>query len=457
MSEPATRPRLFGTDGIRAPFGEAPLDRETVTAVAAALAGELRRTAGGRRPLVVLGGDTRSSTPAISRWVAAGLAAGGADCRFLGVVPTPAVAWLVRELGADAGVAVSASHNPLPDNGVKILDGEGHKLSPGAEHRLEAAITGPAPAAEIGELAPDAAAVEAYVAGLAERVRAQAGRELPLAGLAVAVDAANGAASPFARRLFRELGAEVTALGDHPTGDNINVACGSTHPEGLAAAVAAGGHHLGVAFDGDADRAVLVDEAGRVRDGDAILFLWARHLHAAGALAPPVVGATTMSNLGLERALDRLGIGVVRCDVGDRVVVETLQSEGLQLGGEQSGHIVHLGLSTTGDGLLTGLVMASLVAAAGRPLSELLADFTRYPQVLCNVRVREKPELEELPRVAAAARRVERELGADGRLVLRYSGTEPLARVMIEGPDQGVIENLAGALCAAIESEIGAP
>jgi phosphoglucosamine mutase len=224
----------------------------------------------------------------------------------------------------------------------------------------------------------------------------------------------------------------------------------------MAGRVRAAGADLGAAFDGDADRAILADERGAVRDGDAMMYLWATHLHRAGRLDPPAVVATSMSNLGLERALAREGIALVRCDVGDRAVVETMRRLGIALGGEQSGHIVHLGLSTTGDGLLTALQMAGIVAATGHPLSELLAGFRRYPQVLLNVRVREKPELLALPRVAAAVRTVEDHLGADGRLVLRYSGTEPLARVMIEGPDQATVEALAGGIAEAIEGEIGA-
>jgi phosphoglucosamine mutase len=452
-----TKPRLFGTDGIRAPFGEAPLDRPTVTAVAVALGRSLGEEAGGAEPRVVLGGDTRASTPEICRWVAAGLAAGGARAHYVGVLPTPAIAFLVRELGADAGVAVSASHNPLPDNGVKVIDRQGHKLSEAEEAALEARMEG----VESGrvpphaELAADPGAAEVYLAALVERVRTAVRSDRPLAGLSVGIDAAHGAAAPYAERLFTTLGARVAAWGDRPTGDNINVDCGSTHPEHLAAEVARRGLDLGVAFDGDADRAILIDERGVERDGDAILYLWARHLLAAGRLSPPRIVATSMSNLGLERALAEIGVGVERCGVGDRIVVETMQREGIVLGGEQSGHVVNLDLSTTGDGLLTGLTMAALVATSGRPLSELLSGFVRYPQVLLNVKVASKPDLEGLPKVAAAAKRVEDELGADGRLVLRYSGTEPLARVMIEGPDQATIERLAGELAAAIDQEIG--
>ncbi|HEX2253905.1 MAG TPA: hypothetical protein VHQ65_11615 [Thermoanaerobaculia bacterium] len=278
----------------------------------------------------------------------------------------------------------------------------------------------------------------------------------PLAGLRVALDAAHGAAAPFARALFERLGAAVVMLGDRPDGTNINQGCGSTHPERLAATVPREGCHLGIAFDGDADRALLVDETGTVRDGDAILYLWARRLHQAGELEPARIVATSMSNLGLEKALAALGIGVERCGVGDREVVETMRRLGLVLGGEQSGHVVHLGLSNTGDGLLTGLSLAALIAAEGRPLSELLDGFTRYPQVLLNTRVASKPDLDTLPAVREVRERVERELAGDGRLVLRYSGTEPMARVMIEGPDQERIERLAGELVAAIEREIGA-
>ncbi len=453
-SDPSSAPKLFGTDGIRAPFGTPPLDRPTVTAVAHALGRGLAEAAGGDpAPMVVLGGDTRASTPEICRWVAAGLAAGGARWRYVGVVPTPGVAFLVRALGASAGVSVSASHNPLPDNGVKLLDAAGHKWSPAAEARLEARMEAGVRVPRLDELAaaPDAAAP--YLEGLRARVPGDGSR--PLAGLRVGLDAAHGAAAPYAERLFAGLGATVVARGDRPDGSNINEGCGSTHPEALAALVAAEGLDLGIAFDGDADRAILVDERGRVRDGDAILYLWARALAAAGRLEPPKIVATSMSNLGLERSLAADGIEVVRCGVGDREVVETMRREGIALGGEQSGHVVDLELSSTGDGLLTGLTLAALRAAAGRPLSAMLAGFTRYPQVLHNVRVREKPLLDSLPAVAAAAREVEESLGADGRLVLRYSGTEPLARVMIEGPDQETIEALAGRLTAAIDREIG--
>ena len=443
---------LFGTDGLRARFGEAPLDRPTVTSLAAHVAATLREKSGDS-PLVVLGGDTRESTPTICLWLAEGLTAGGARIQYAGVIPTPGIAWLTRELGAAAGAVVSASHNPWPDNGIKLLDPQGFKWSEAAEAALERRLE--QGAAEVpalaAELPADGSLRERYLSRLAATVPG----DRPLAGLKVVLDAGNGAASFYAAELFERLGAEVVALHTEPNGRNVNERCGSTSPEEMAARVVAEGADLGAAFDGDADRCILADERGEVRDGDAILYLWATHLRQQERLEPPRIVATTMSNLGLERALAREGIGIARCDVGDRYVVETLQREGLALGGEQSGHIVHLGLSSTGDGLLTALQAAAIVQHAGGPLSELLAGFRRYPQILQNVRVARKPDLATLPRVAAAKRAVEERLGEDGRLVLRYSGTEPLARVMIEGPDQPTIEAMAGELAGAIRDEIG--
>ena len=454
---------LFGTDGIRARFGEAPLDRHTVTSLALHLAATLREQAAPREgdpPLVVLGGDTRESTSEICRWLAEGLTTGGARIQYAGVIPTPGIAWLTRELGAAAGAVVSASHNPWPDNGIKLLDPRGFKWSEEAEAALERRLEGGSPAAEVPALAADlpadASLRERYLDRLASTV--PGGRALE--GLKVVLDAGNGAASAYAGELFERLGARVTRLHTAPTGRNVNEKCGSTEPGEMAARVVAEGADLGAAFDGDADRCILADEKGEVKDGDAILYLWATRLRERGQLEPPRIVATTMSNLGLERALAREGIGIERCGVGDRYVVETLLREQLALGGEQSGHIVHLGLSNTGDGLLTALQIARIVQesrqTAGRPLSELLAGFRRYPQILQNVRVTRKPDLASLPRVAEAVRSVEERLGADGRLVLRYSGTEPLARVMIEGPDQPSIEAMAGELAGAIREEIGA-
>jgi phosphoglucosamine mutase len=461
MNLPRPAPRLFGTDGMRAAFGAPPLDRVTLSALAAALAATLReRTAS---PRIVLGGDTRESTPTICRWLKRGLAAGGVEVEYAGILPTPGIAHLVGTRGAVAGIAVSASHNPYPDNGVKLLDRTGRKWSDADERAIEERIAavlaaGTAPAGEAADTGPDPEVDESlhaeYLDHLAATVPAGPGIR-PLAGFRVVLDAGNGAASSYVAPLFERLGATATLLHARPDGRNVNAGCGSTAPEEMAARVSATGAHLGAAFDGDADRAILADETGTVRDGDAVLYLWATHLKRQGELVPAKIVATSMSNLGLERALAREGIGVVRCDVGDRYVVEAMESHGIVLGGEQSGHIVHSRLSTTGDGLLTALQIAWIAAQAGRPLSDLLAGFRRYPQVLKNVRVRQKSDFATLPRVTDAARAVENRLGDDGRLVLRYSGTEPLARIMIEGPDQPSIDALAEELAAVIAGEIG--
>ncbi|HYG64682.1 MAG TPA: phosphoglucosamine mutase, partial [Thermoanaerobaculia bacterium] len=402
------------------------------------------------------GGDTRESTPRICRWLAEGLTAGGAEVRYAGVIPTPGVAYLTPVLGAAAGIVVSASHNPYPDNGIKLLDPRGAKWSDDneatLERRLLAGGSQPVPEMPEGALEPESGLREDYLRHLASTVPG----ETPLAGLRIVLDAGNGAASFYARELFERLGAAVTLLHAAPDGRNVNEKCGSTAPEEMAARVVAEGAHLGAAFDGDADRCILADDRGTVRDGDAILYLWARHLRDTGHLQPPRIVATSMSNLGLERALDREGIGIKRCNVGDRYVVEAMREEGIVLGGEQSGHIVQSELASTGDGLLTALQIAYIVHRSGRPLAELLGGFRRYPQILLNVRVARKTDFAALPRVVATQRCVEEKLGADGRLVLRYSGTEPLARVMIEGPDQPTIDALAGELAGVIREELGA-
>lgn len=449
------RERLFGTDGIRGRFGGFPLDRETVTGLAVHLAATLRARGNGEPPRVVLGGDTRESTPEICRWLASGLLAGGIDLCYAGVIPTPGVAYLAHQLGAAAGVVVSASHNPWPDNGIKLLDPQGCKWSDEDEAALEELLVTPAGSVmEIAarDLIPEPDLRERYLCHLAATVPG----ELPLTGLRVVLDTGNGAASSYAGELFERLGAKVTLLHAEPNGRNVNEGCGSTVPGEMAARVVAEGADLGAAFDGDADRCILADERGEVRDGDAILYLWATCLHRSARLNPPKIVATSMSNLGLERTLAAEGIGLVRCNVGDRYVVEAMRQEGLLLGGEQSGHIVSSELSSTGDGLLTAIQMAFLRHQDGRPLSEMLSPFRRYPQILLNIKVAKKVAFESLPAVTAAARDVEQRLGDDGRLVLRYSGTEPLARIMIEGPEQGLIDGLAGELATAIRGELGA-
>ncbi len=455
--------QLFGTDGIRARFGEEPLTRATVRRLGLALGRKLRGTAEGEPPLVLLGGDTRASTPALVEWMTDGLHAAGARTIDLGILPTPAVAWSVPRSGAAAGVVASASHNPAEDNGLKLIDAAGFKWSTEAESRLEGLLAGTGDfessdgqaARQPTAGATDPEASRRYLQWLV----GEAGGRRALAGLRVALDAANGAAATIAGELFSGLGARVELLFTSPDGRNINLDCGSTHPAALAARLATGAFDLGFAFDGDADRALLLDERGTVHDGDAMLYLWARDLHQRGQLVVPKVVATSMSNLGLECALRPIGVEVVRCDVGDRAVVATLRANGLRLGGEQSGHLVDLHCSTTGDGLLTAVRIALIgasAARAGRTISAELAGFRRFPQILVNVRVTSKPPFAELSGVAAAARRVEAGLGSEGRLVLRYSGTEPLARIMIEGPDEGSIGELASELADAIRQEIGA-
>jgi phosphoglucosamine mutase len=442
--------RLFGTDGVRGRFGEEPLTEATVRGLGAAVGRHL--VARGAAPSVLVAGDTRASSPLLARWIEEGLSASGARALDLGVLPTAAVARLVPARGAAAGIVLSASHNPAEDNGVKLIAADGFKWSDEDELGLERALQ-PEPRAHpgTGGAGPDPGAAAEYVDALRGELA-----NTSLAGLRVALDCAHGAASRLAGALFSDLGARVEVRFDRPDGTNINRGCGSTHPDALSAFVREGGFDFGFAYDGDADRTVLVDEHGQVRDGDAEMYLWATGLAEAGELEPRAIVATSMSNLGLERALAARGIQVVRCDVGDREVVSTLRATGLRLGGEQSGHIVDLERSTTGDGLLTSAVLAARVAAAGVPVSELLAGFRRYPQLLVNVQVRAKPAFATLPRLAEAAREAERRLGADGRLVLRYSGTEPLARIMLEGPDEDALLALADDLAAAIRTEIGA-
>ncbi|MDA8018515.1 MAG: phosphoglucosamine mutase, partial [Thermoanaerobaculia bacterium] len=436
-----------GTDGIRGRFGVPPLDEETIRRLGGALARYL--TQGSDPAWAVLGGDTRFSTPQIAAWLHHELTAGGVRVTYLGTVPTPAVADVTRRLGAGCGIAVSASHNPAPDNGIKLLDRHGFKWSTGSEAALEGEMASQTP--QVGEASPpdvDSQAAATWFDDLGASLEGST-----LGGLRIVADAGHGAASPYVERLFRNVGAEIEVHNATPDGRNINHGCGSTHPEVVAGLVTETAADLGLTFDGDADRCLLADATGD-RDGDAILFLWATDLLRRGELRGDAVVATSMSNLGLEVALRRHDIGLARCDVGDRHVVETLRSRGLVLGGEQSGHIVHLGLSTTGDGLLTALHVARIVAEAGRSLPELLEGFHRFPQLLLNVSVDHKPDLDTLPRVVESRRDIERTLGDRGRLVLRYSGTEPKVRIMIEGENEAEIHRLAHELAEVLTSAI---
>jgi phosphoglucosamine mutase len=466
--------KLFGTDGMRGEAGRFPLDAETIRAAGRSLARRLTaRADGGRPPLVVTGRDTRESGAWIERALTDGAREGGARCESAGVMTTPGVAYLTRVLGADAGVVVSASHNPYRDNGIKIFAPTGRKLDDATERLIEADIhedrsarAADAPASQTAAAARDPSAppapesgADAGAAQLAARyldfLASEIGAGLRLDGLNVVVDCANGAASRLAPELLTRLGARVTAVSDRPDGRNINRDCGSLFVERLGEAVERSGADLGVAYDGDADRALFADARGRVVDGDATLWVLGNYLDARGQLAGRRVVATVMSNLGLELALKSRGIELLRAKVGDKYVLEELLATGAALGGEQSGHIILPTVSLAGDGLITTLFLLRAMREADAPLERLAEGFTRYPQTLVNVRVAEKRPFEEVAEIAAEARRVEAELAGQGRLLLRYSGTEPLARVMIEGREQEEIERLARRLASVIEGALG--
>ncbi|HEX8474301.1 MAG TPA: phosphoglucosamine mutase [Pyrinomonadaceae bacterium] len=465
--------KLFGTDGMRGEAGRFPLDPETVKTVGRSLARHLAADKGGA-PRIVIGRDTRESGAWIERAFASGAREAGAVCDLAGVITTPGVAFLVRALPADAGVVISASHNPFHDNGIKIFATTGRKLDDRVERRIESDIY--AAQDERGteaQMTQDvhASSIEAH-ATADEADADESSREareryldylvgevaggLRLDGLSVVVDCANGAASELAPVLFERLGARVTAINNAPDGRNINLASGSLHMEGLQQKVVEVGARLGVAFDGDADRALFVDAKGRLVDGDATLWVMAGRMKARGELAGDAVVATVMSNIGLELALASQGIQLLRANVGDKYVLEELLRTGATLGGEQSGHIIFPRMSLAGDGLITTINMLRALHETGRALDELTEGFVRYPQVLVNVRVREKIPFEESPEIARGAQEVEAELGAGGRLLLRYSGTEPLARVMIEGKRQEEIERLANRLAITIRETLGA-
>ena len=437
--------RLFGTDGIRGVAGEPPLDGATVSRVGAALVASLA-AAGAPRPRLVVGGDTRESTAGIVAALAGGVAAAGGQVIAAGVLPTPAVAHLTRALGAEAGVVVSASHNPWRDNGVKIFSSEGRKLPDQVEAAIERRIEESLPAAPRA-VTPDPALAQHYVEHLAGTLPHR------LDGLTVVVDAANGAACEAAPAAFRAAGARVIPLAVSPDGRNINDGCGALHPEAMARAVTASGADLGIALDGDADRIVLADGEGRLLDGDDILYLWVVEMAREGRKPEAVVG-TVMSNFGFERALSDLGVRLLRAAVGDRYVVEEMERSGAVLGGEPSGHLIRCDLSTTGDGTLTGLHLAALAAASGTPLSAQ-PRFAKTPQILRNVRVRGRLPLEEVPEFAEAVRRGEARLAGRGRILIRYSGTEPLLRIMVEGEDALLVESLAGELSEAGRAALG--
>lgn len=453
----ATAPvrKLFGTDGIRAIAGEAPLDPTTIFATGLALGHSVPKIATERR--VILGRDTRESSPWIAAMVAAGLREAGVGVESAGVVPTPAIAFLARTHGYAAGVVISASHNPWRDNGIKLFGGDGYKLPDAVELAMEDEIlrhsklaSAPDPGS-LAEIGGNEALQLDYIEFLLECVPG-----VRLDGLHLVVDCAHGAAAAIAPELFRRLGGEVTLLNVSPDGRNINAGCGALHPEWVGAEVRKRNADLGVTYDGDADRCMLAGPGGNVINGDAILLMAARDLKQRGLLTGNVVVATTMSNMGLEAALKRSSIQMMRAAVGDRYVLEMMQQHSAALGGEQSGHILFPHLATTGDGILTSLVVLDLMARTGKGINELTADMKVFPQVIVNVRVREKKPLSSIPAVAASIKAAEEELKDSGRVVVRYSGTEALARVMIEAEDETAMRRHADAIAGAIRSELGA-
>lgn len=454
-----TERKLFGTDGIRAVAGESPLDAKTIYATGLALGHSLRRTAA--EPSVILGRDTRESSPWIAATLAAALRKTGAHVESAGVVTTPAVAFLARSGGFHAGIVISASHNPWQDNGIKLFGGDGYKLPDAVELGIEdeilhhaASLDAPDPAS-LPPVEDNHGLASQYIQFLVDSVPG-----LSLTGLHIVADCANGAAAAIAPDLFRRLDSaadsKIELLHIAPDGRNINLNCGALHPEHVAAETAQRGADLGLTFDGDADRCLLAGPRGNVINGDAILLIAARDLKARGMLTGDTVVATTMSNMGLEAALKHSGIRMLRAPVGDRYVLEQMQAHDAALGGEQSGHILFPHLATTGDGLLTALVVLDLIARSGRTVDELTADLKVFPQVIVNVRVREKKPLASILAVASAIRAAEEELKDTGRVVIRYSGTEPLARVMIEAEDEAAMRHHAEAIADAIRSELGA-
>jgi phosphoglucosamine mutase len=459
VSENHSMKKLFGTDGIRGVAGQSPLDPTTIHAVGLALAHHL-----GNAPRILIGQDTRESSDWIAATLTAGLTAGGAIVESAGVITTPAVAFLARAHKFAAGIVISASHNPWQDNGIKLFGPDGYKLPDATELAIEAEIfrhlelssrSGAEGSASV--LAPP----PINEADRAEYVRflLAAVPNLSLDGRCLIIDCANGAASAIAPLLFAELnangGGEVILSHVTPNGRNINEQCGALHPKVVAAEVVEQHASMGITFDGDADRALFADEHGTVVNGDAVLLLAARDLAARGLLTNSTIVATTMSNMGLEAALKRSGIKMLRAPVGDKYVLEQMLSTGAVLGGEQSGHIIFTGRSTTGDGILTALLLLDIVHRSGQTLAQLTADLKTFPQVIVNVHVREKRPLDSIPTVAAAIAAAEAALADSGRVVIRYSGTEALARVMIEAESEPLMHHHATAIAAAIRSELG--
>jgi len=447
--------KLFGTDGVRGVANQDPMTSEMAMRIGRAAAHVFRDSS--RRHRIVIGKDTRLSGYMIESALTSGLCSMGIDVLLVGPVPTPGIAFLTRSLRADAGVVISASHNPYEDNGIKFFGRDGFKLPDELEKKMEDLIFSGAidairpTASEIGK----ATRIDDAIGRYNEFVKSSIPRGLDLAGLRIVVDSANGAAYKIGPRILTELGADVISLYDQPNGMNINQGCGSLHPEVISRAVVANRAQIGIAFDGDADRLILCDENGTVIDGDAVMAICALHLMKHGKLKHNTLVATVMSNLGLELAMREAGGKLVRASVGDRYVMEKMIEGGYNLGGEQSGHVIFLDHNTTGDGLISALQILAIMKQTDKPLSQLATCMKTYPQTLVNVKVRERRDLESIPEIAARMTEVSKKLEGTGRLLVRYSGTEPKVRVMIEGENEQEIKKLAEGLAGLIREKLG--
>ncbi len=453
-----TARKLFGTDGVRGVANVEPMTPETALRLGRAVAYHFRHKS--RRGRIVIGKDTRLSGYLFETALAAGISSMGADVMLCGPLPTPGIAFLTSSMRADAGVVISASHNPYEDNGIKIFAADGFKLPDAVESHLEQLMD--VSNDELDRHRPRGADI-----GKATKIEDSRGRyivflknafprALTLDGIRIVVDCAHGAAYKVAPAVFAELGAKVISVGDDPDGININAECGALHPKKMCSAVRKHNAHLGIAVDGDADRVIIADEKGEEVDGDTIMAICGRRLLERKELRKKTVVATVMSNLGLERAMNALGGKLVRAQVGDRYVVEEMRTHGYNFGGEQSGHLIFLDHMTTGDGVLGALQVLAVMLESGRPLSELRKVMTRYPQVLVNLKVQHKRPIEQLKEVSQLIGKVERVLGAEGRVLVRYSGTEAKARVMVEGPDEATIRGYAEDIGRALERACGA-
>jgi len=456
--KPKKPTKLFGTDGIRAKAGEFPLDSATVHIAGASLAQHLAEQNGSRLPRIIVGRDTRESGRQIERDLMGGARAIGAEIESAGIITTPGVAFLTSALNADAGVVISASHNPYQDNGIKIFDPSGRKLDNLTEEKIEADIVAGrfknnTPAIEI--TLDDTTRQSELRSRYLDHLQRDVASDLSLDGLKLVIDCANGAASELAPDLFGRLGAKVMAINNHPDGRNINLNCGSLHIEGLKQRVVIERASLGVAFDGDADRALFVDAQGEFVDGDAAIWVLANYLKSRGELDHQLVVSTVMTNLGLEVALESAGIKLTRTDVGDKFVLDELLRTKAVLGGEQSGHIIFPKISLAGDGMLTAIKVLRVMRDRDKSLNELVEGFSRYPQILLNIPVCEKIPFANIPAIERKTREIKASLGDRGRLLLRYSGTEALARVMIEGENEKQVYSLADELAEIIRTEIG--